>query len=276
MGWISRLFGTGPKKPKRWRRRGGGGWLTGEILTLDNGTSRMRVDGFVTSRELYEVHDMTRAQIKKFLPAPDEYAVFQSSDGEDEGGCALYAENRVKTVLNSAEYLAKREKTERRRESARKGNAKRAATLTQKREVEEKAETEARAAFGGDIYLARCVYTYGWRQYSVYAKDAEHAGLLMDKWLKSEDGRSETAELHEDAVSDYQSAMEDYRDEKRVGALDDELRRPRKPKKNEFRLTLQAVTKTDLETEEYDIEAVEWESEGGGWEHDIDTDSSGG
>ena len=100
---------------------------------------------------------------------------------------------------------------------------------------------EEQAAFGGDIYLARCVYTYGWRQYSVYAKDAEHAGLLMDKWLKSEDGRSETAELHEDAGSDYQSAMEDYRDEKRVGALDDELRRPRKPKKNEFRLTLQAV-----------------------------------
>ena len=64
----------------------------------------MQVDGFVTSRELYEVHDMTPALVKKFLPTPDEEAVFQSSDGEDEGGCSLYSEVRVNTVLNSVEY----------------------------------------------------------------------------------------------------------------------------------------------------------------------------
>ena len=131
---ISVGYITGLKRPKRWRRRGGvEEWLVGEILTLDDGTSRMQVDGFVTSRELYEVHDMTPALVKKFLPTPDEEAVFQSSDGdgdgEDEGGCSLYSEVRVNTVLDSVEYLAERQETERRREGARKGNAKRAATM---------------------------------------------------------------------------------------------------------------------------------------------------
>ena len=66
---ISVGYITGLKRPKRWRRRGGGEeWLVGEILTLDDGTSRMQVDGFVTSRELYEVHDMTPALVKK-IPA---------------------------------------------------------------------------------------------------------------------------------------------------------------------------------------------------------------
>ena len=276
---ISVGYITGLKRPKRWRRRGGvEEWLVGEILTLDDGTSRMQVDGFVTSRELYEVHDMTPALVKKFLPTPDEEAVFQSSDGdgEDEGGCSLYSEVRVNTVLNSVEYLAERQETERRREGARKGNAKRAATMARKRALEEKAEAEARVAFGGSIYLARCVYAYGWREYSVYAKDAEHARLLVEKWLRSEDGRSETTELHEDAVSEYQSAMEDYRDEKRSGTPDEELSRPRKPKKDEFRLKLEAVTKTDLDTTDYEIETVDWESEGRGWEHDIYIDNNDG
>ena len=202
--------------------------------------------------------------------------MFQSSDGEDEGGCSLYSEVRVNTVLNSVEYLAEWQKAERRREGARKGNAKRAATMARKRALEEKAEAEARVAFGGSIYLARCVYAYGWREYSVYAKDAEHARLLVEKWLRSEDGRSETTELHEDAVSEYQSAMEDYRDEKRSGTPDEELSRPRKPKKDEFRLKLEAVTKTNLDTTDYEIETVDWESEGRGWEHDIYIDNNDG
>ena len=119
---------TGLKQPKRWRRQRGDGWLIGEIVALDNG-SRMKVDGFVTSRELYEVHDMTTAQIQRFLPTPDE----EASDGESGSGCALYTENRVNAVLNSVEYHAEREKTERRREGAQKGSVKRAATLARKR-----------------------------------------------------------------------------------------------------------------------------------------------
>ena len=71
-----------------------------------------------------EVHDMTTAQIQRFLPTPDEEALFYSSDGESGSGCALYTENRVNAVLNSVEYHAEREKTERRREGARKGSVK--------------------------------------------------------------------------------------------------------------------------------------------------------
>ena len=98
----------------------------------------------------------------------------------------------------------------------------------------------------------------------------------MEKWLRSEEGRNETTELHDDAISEYQLAMEDYRDEKRYGTLDEELSRPRKPKKDEFRLKLDTVTKTNLDTADYEIEAVEFESENGGWEHDIYIDSGDG
>ena len=98
----------------------------------------MKVDGFVTSRELYEVHDMTTAQIQRFLPTPDEEALFHSSDGESGSGCALYTENRVNDVLNSVEYRAEREKTERRREGARKGSVKQAETRARKRAIAEK------------------------------------------------------------------------------------------------------------------------------------------
>ena len=159
----------------------------------------MSVDGYVTSRELYEVHGMTPALIRKFLPEHDEQAVF-----EDGGGCVLYSTGRVSAVLKSPKYLVEREKTERRRESGRrsaqKGAAKRAATLARKRELEDKAEADARAAFGGGVYLVRCAYTYGWREYGVYARDTDHARALMDKWLRSEEGRSESTDLHEDAV----------------------------------------------------------------------------
>ena len=262
---ISVGYITGLKEPKRWRRRGGGEWLIGEIVTLENGTSRMQVDGFVTRRELCEVHDMTSVLIRTFLPAPDEDAVFQSSDGENDGGCALYAEDRVKTVLNSVEYVAEREKTERRRENAKKGSDKRAATLARKGASKKKAEADARAVFGGGVYLVRCAYTYGWREYGVYARDTDHARALMDKWFQSEEGRSESTDLHEEAVDEYQSEMEDYRELKRDAIPGEELHKPERPKKGEFKLTIEAVTKSELDMANYEMEEVCFENEGGGW-----------
>ena len=269
---------TGLKQPRRWRRQRGEGWLIGEMVALDNG-SRMKVDGFVTSRELYEVHDMTTAQIQRFLPTPDEEALFHSSDGESGSGCALYTENRVNDVLNSVEYRAEREKTERRREAARKGSVKQAETRARKRAIAEKARAEARTAFGGGIYLARCVYTYGWQEYGVYAKDAEHAQSLMEQWLRSDDGQSEMTTLHADAVSNYQSAMEDYRDarkdyrdEKEAGVSDEELglSRPQaKPKKTEFKLSVKTITKSNLDTKDFEIEEVQFHDASDGWDHDI-------
>ena len=173
---------TGLKRPKRWRRQSGGkDWLIGEILTLENGNTRMQVDGFVTKSELYDVYDMTKRLIEKFLPAPDEGAVFWSFDDDEVGGCDLYDENRVKTLLKSTEYLVEKEKTDRARERSRKGNAKRKATLARKRALEEQARAEARNAFGGSIYVARYTYTYGWREYGVYARNEDHAKTLMNR-----------------------------------------------------------------------------------------------
>ena len=166
-----------------------------------------------------------------------------------------------------------------RREAARKGSVKRAATLARKRAIAEKARAEARAAFGGGIYLARCVYTYGWQEYGVYAKDAEHAQFLMEQWLRSDDGKSEITTLHEDAVSNYQSAMEDYSDvikdyraEKKAGVSDEELdlSRPKtKLRKTEFKLSVKTITKSNLDTKDFEIEEVQFHDASDGWNHDI-------
>ena len=164
------------------------------------------------------------------------------------------------------------EEAERRREGARKGSVKRATTLARKRALDDKARAEARAAFGGDIYLARCVYTYGWQEYGVYAKDAEHAQFLVKQWLRSDDGQSEMTTLHADAISNYQSAMEDYRDEKKAGISDEELglSRPQtKPKKTEFKLSVKTITKSNIDTKDFEIEEVQFHDASDGWDHDI-------
>ena len=263
-------FITGLKRPKRWRRLSGGKeWLVGEILTLDNGTSRMTVDGYETKRELHEVYDMTPRLIEKFLPVPDEEAVFPSIDGEERGGCELFDENRVKTVMNSAEYLVEKEKTERARESGRKGNAKRAATIARKRAVEEKARAEAREAFGGCIYVLRCTYIHGWREYGVYAQDLEHARQLMEHWFRSDDGRYEPSELYEDAVEEYQSYIEEYRELVRDPSPGEELRKPERPKKRDFKLIIEDISKSELDVSDFEIEEIYATDESGGWSHDL-------
>ena len=152
-------------------------------------------------------------------------------------------------------------------------------SLARKRAIAEKARAEARAAFGGGIYLARCVYTYGWQEYGVYAKDAEHAQFLVEQWLRSDGGQSEMTTLHADAISNYQSAMEDYRDaikdyrdEKKAGMSDEELglSRPQtKPRKTEFKLSVETITKSNLDTEDFEIEEVQFQNASDGWDHDM-------
>lgn len=104
-------------KPMEWDRRQGAGTLTGELVWAGNGY-RMRVDGFVTSRELYDVHNLTESLIRRFLDPPDDEAIWETDYGE--GSCSLYAKERVRSVLNSAEFQAEWAKTERRRAAYRK------------------------------------------------------------------------------------------------------------------------------------------------------------
>ncbi len=260
---------TETKRPKRWRAASDGTWLTGQLVKLRDGSWRMAVDGYVTGSELQEVHGMTPDLIEKFLPEHDERAVIEYG-----GGCVLYSTDRVNAVLKSPAYVVEKEKekTDRRRQAAQKGAAKRAATLVRKREAEEKAEAEARAAFGGGIYLVRCTYAYGWREYGVYARDTDHARVLMDKWLRSEEGRIESTDLHEDAVDCYKEEDEHYCDLKRGAIRDEGLRKPNRPKKAEFRLTIEAVKESELDAADYEMEEVWFENEGGGWDHDIFAD----
>ena len=85
--------------------------------------------------------------------------------------------------------------------------------------------------------------------------------------------------LHADAVSNYQSVMEDYRDaikdyrdEKKAGVSDEELglSRPQtKPKKTESKLSVKTITKSNLDTEDFEIEEVQFHDASDGWDHDI-------
>lgn len=261
---------TGLKRPKRWRRSSGGKeWLIGEILTLGNGSSRMTVDGYVTKSELRDVYDMTPRLIEKFFRIPDEEAVFPSMDGEYRGECELYDENRVKSVVNSAEFLEEKEKTERARESARKGNAKRAETLARKRAMAEKARAEAREAFGGCIYVVRCTYSYGWHEYGVYARDLEHARQLVEQWFRTDEGQYESSQLYEDAVDDYQCEMDEYRELMRDSSLGEELQKPERPKKRDFKLVIEDVSKSELDVADFEIEEILLTDHGGRWSHDL-------
>ena len=211
--------------------------------------------------------------------APEREEADAAPEREEADAAPEREEADAAPEREEADAAPEREEAARRREAARKGSLKRAATLARKRAIAEKARAEARAAFGGGIYLARCVYTYGWQEYGVYAKDVEHAQFLMEQWLRSDDGKSEITTLHEDAVSNYQSAMEDYRDvikdyraEKKAGVLDEELdlSRPKtKPGKTEFKLSVKTITKSNLDTKDFEIEEVQFHDASDGWNHDI-------
>ena len=274
MGWFSEVRGASKaaKKTKlakrmRWRRDGGGAWLTGGLVELDDGSFRMTVDGFVTSREVYEVHNLTPALIKKFFPEPDATALFGDED-EIEGRCDLYARDRVTDILNTEDFRSEWAKTKRRREGARKGKAKREATLARNRAIAEQEEAEARAAFGGYVYAVRCTYDYGWIELSVWARDSGHANTLVSGWIRSEDGRQTKDDLFDDAVINYKDAMEEYREDACYGLLPGEsLHKPARPKKTEFALSVESIQRTGLNTEDRGMEEVYVEKESEGWDH---------
>ena len=103
-----------------------------------------------------------------------------------------------------------------------------------------KTRAEARVSFGGAIYLVRCVYPYGWAECSVHAKNDEHARSLMEQWFRSDDGRIVARNL-------YNYALEELN-----------LSQSRRPGKAEFQFTIEAVTKSDLNTADFEIESVEF------------------
>ena len=254
-------------KRMRWRRDGGGARLTGGLVELDDGTYRMSVDGFVTSRELYEVYNLTPALTKKFFPKPDATALLGEGD-EIEGWCDLYAQQRVADTLNTEDFRFEWAKTERRREAARKGMAKRTTTLARKRAIAEQKEAEARAAFGGCVYIGRCTYAYGWIELSVWAKDADHAKDLLGRWLRSEECGQTKSDLFDDAINRYKEVMEEYREDVRYGLLPDEtLHKPNRPKKSEFTLFIESIRRTGLHTDHRGIEEVYVERDSESWDH---------
>ena len=173
--------------------------------------------------------------------------------------------------MESEEFRLEWVKTERRREGYRKGAAQRNATLARNRAIAEKEEAEARAAFGGCVFLIRCTYTYGWVDLGVWAKDADSSHSLAARWLRSEECRETQNNLYDDAVSMFDDAMEEFREERRYGGLrpGETLHKPIKPKKVEFKLSIESVQPTDLSTDSREMQEVDVEGESEGWRHEV-------
>lgn len=261
---------TGLMKPRRWKRRNGEGWLIGEIEKLSHDNSRMKVDGYYTSRELYETLKLTPALTKKFFPHPDEEAVSFNRDGYETFSCDLYGQEYVNRALQSDDFKKEWEKTQRRREAARKSEPMRRATLERKYKEAEEEEARIRKEFGGAIFRVRSTCLHGWHECSVYAKDATHARSLVEKWLKTQEGRDEASELYEEALENYQEAREEYSDAIRYLEYSrEELISPVRPKKSEFKLEIESVSATNADTSvsmPEDVEPETWEVV---WSHDI-------
>ena len=75
-----------------------------------------------------------------------------------------------------------------------------------------------------------------------------------------------------DVIEFRASTTEDYRELKRDAIPGENLRKPERPKKGEFRLMLEAVTESELDPADYEMEDVCFENEGGGWSHDVFAD----
>ena len=270
---------TGLKDPKRWRAKYSGEWLVGEMVTIEYNDgktdARMSVDGYLTTREIREVHQMPEELAQKYLldAGPDEVAIFGYGD-EARDGAELYEKARVLGVTGTQQYQDESVEIQRKWEGEREAREKRSAAMkaawVRRREREATEEAKRRAAFGGRVWIARCVYTYGWLEYGVYAKDADHARKLMTNWLKSDEGKEDRERLYDDAICEHGDLMEMYREDRKTGIPVSELNRPPKPLKRDFALHLEETIKTsDIDTARFQIEEVLHLREGGGL-HEIE------
>ena len=266
---------TGLKEPKRWRAKHSGEWLVGEMVAVEyddgNADVRMSVDGYLTTREIREVLQMPEELAQEYLfdAGPDEVAIFGYGD-EARDGAELYEEARVLSVMGTQHYQDESVEIQRNWEEGREAREKRSAAMkaawVRRREREAAEEAKRRAAFGGRVWIARCVYTYGWLEYGVYAKDADQAKKLMTRWLRSDEGKEDRERLYDDAICEHCDLMETYREDRNMGVSTSALNRPPKPLKRDFALHLEERIKTsDIDTAKFQIEEVLHLREGGGW-----------
>lgn len=250
------------KIPKRWMKGNGTGWLTGAIMILPNGSYRMKVDGYVTSKELLEVHNLSYALTDRFFSQPDQIAIFDN----DEGFCKLFSKQTVDNVMNSEEFKEEWNKVENKRINAQKKQAKRLEILAQKRKQDLQDIAERKVTYGGALYEVECEYSYGLVTLDVYAKTPEHAKEVVSKWLKSMEAKKIVNQIYEAAIDSFDDAYDEYIQEER-GI--EKLYRPKKPKKNDFKFFLCSISKSDKDSSEIDVEEVNYREDGDRWKWDI-------
>ena len=92
-----------PKKgviSREWTRGIGSGKLSGYVDILEDGSRRMSVKGYVTNRELREVHNIPEKLVKKYFAKPDEIALFD----DDFGQCDLHLLQKLREVKECSEF----------------------------------------------------------------------------------------------------------------------------------------------------------------------------
>ena len=267
------LFSSGksmsePKKgviSREWTRGIGSGKLSGYVDILEDGSRRMSVKGYVTNRELREVHNIPEKLVKKYFAKPDEIALFD----DDFGQCDLHLLQKLKVVKECSEFKQDLNEFNKRSQKPKQAAAKRKATIARKREEDLRERNQMKEAFGGQLFEAECEYSYGWVHLGIYVRDAEQAEELITSWIKSKDGNEFSFILYEKAVSSYEDVLDEYNYAKSDLDSYSKLKRPVKPKKSEFKLNCHSIDKSDEDHSDINLEEVTVLRTNKGWDWDI-------
>lgn len=252
--------------PKMWRAQRSGGWLTGQIIVTKDNSRKMLVDNYYTSRQLYEDFELTKGLIDTFFPLPDEVALFD----DDEGSCNLYSQNSVKKIFESKKFILALEKTRARQEALRKARKQRGEQTQKNKELVLEQRKAAHMRYKGQTYAITCEYQYGWFQLAVVAIDSDLASKLVAKWLNSELRKEFIAHKYDEVLDAYDDALENYKYEiYELGTSAEELYKPSKPKKSEFKISVTSCEISNWDITQYEVEDVVLYKQSEAWEYDI-------
>lgn len=99
----------------------------------------------------------------------------------------------------------------------------------------------------------------------MWSKVIDHSKDFFKRWSKSAEGCHTRDDLLEDAVFEFQDALDEYREELSIAlAQGESLIRPVKPGMAEFTLVSETVDTNEQSTDNRDVDTVNFEDESDG------------